>query len=54
MSSFDEGGEAPCWAHLFEEPTSDITDVDDVERHVVEFCRQAETDDVAAIRRPGS
>jgi hypothetical protein len=54
MSGLDEGGEAPCWAHLFEEPTSDITDVDDVERLVVDFYRQAATDDVAANRRPGS
>ncbi|MGZ4807596.1 MAG: group III truncated hemoglobin, partial [Ilumatobacteraceae bacterium] len=46
MSDLDEGGEAPCWAHLFEEPTRDIIDSDDVERLVVDFYREAAMDDV--------
>jgi hypothetical protein len=30
--ALDEGGEAPCWAHLFDEQRSDLVDGDDVER----------------------
>jgi hemoglobin len=44
--STDEGGDAPCWAHLFETPTSDIGDRADVERFVRDFYRQAAMDDV--------
>ena len=42
----DEGGEAPCWAHLFESPVSDIADRDDVEHFVRDFYRQAAMDDL--------
>lgn len=42
----DEGGEAPCMAHLFAEPIDDITDRDDIERLVRDFYRQAAMDDV--------
>ena len=42
----DEGGDAPCWAHLFEEPTDDITGRADVERFVRDFYRQAAMDGV--------
>lgn len=42
----DEGGEAPCMAHLFAEPVDDIRDRDDVERLVRDFYRQAAMDDV--------
>ena len=42
----DEGGDSPCWAHLFETPTADISDRDDVERFVRDFYRQAAMDDV--------
>lgn len=40
-----EGGEAPCWAHLLEEP-ADITDRADVERLVRDFYRQAAMDEL--------
>ncbi len=46
MSGLEEGGDAPCWAHLFGEPTRDIIEADDVERLVVDFYRQAAMDDV--------
>ena len=45
-STCEEGGDSPCWAHLFEAPTADISDRDDVERFVRDFYRQAAMDDV--------
>lgn len=39
-------GDAPCWAHLFGEPMTDIVDSDDIERLVVDFYRQAAMDDL--------
>lgn len=45
-SAADEGGEAPCWAHLLDESRSDIVDADDVERLVRDFYRAAAMDDV--------
>ncbi len=42
----EEGGEAPCWAHLLAAPDSDIADRDDIERFVRDFYRQAAMDDV--------
>lgn len=42
----DEGGEAPCWAHLFSGERPDIVDEHDVERFVRDFYRQAAMDDV--------
>ena len=45
-SVLDEGGEAPCWAHLFAEERSDLGDRDDVERLVHDFYRQAAMEDV--------
>lgn len=46
MTVCDEGGDAPCWAHLFAEPPGDIVDRDDVERLVRDFYRQAAMDEV--------
>lgn len=45
-SACDEGGEAPCWAHLFDEELSDIADRFDVERFVRDFYRQAAMDEI--------
>lgn len=45
-SPCDEGGEAPCWAHLFDEELPDIADRYDVERFVRDFYRQAAMDEV--------
>ena len=45
-SACDEGGEAPCWAHLFDEELSDIADRYDVERFVRDFYRQAAMDEI--------
>lgn len=46
MTDCDEGGEAPCWAHLFDEEPPDIVDRLDVERFVRDFYRQAAMDEV--------
>lgn len=48
--SLDEGGEAPCFAHLLEPgrdaTTRDIADRGDIEQFVRDFYRQAAMDDV--------
>ena len=42
----DEGGEAPCYAHLVGGPMHDIVDDEDIERLVVDFYRQVAMDDL--------
>lgn len=46
----DEGGEAPCWAHLFADPTGparpDIGGRDDIHVLVRDFYRQAAMDEI--------
>jgi len=42
----DEGGDAPCWAHLFDDLRHDIVGRDDVGRLVVAFYRDAAMDDL--------
>jgi hemoglobin len=41
----DEGGEAPCWAHLVTDWRADITTRDDIRELVVAFYRDVATDD---------
>jgi hemoglobin len=41
-----EGRDPTCWAHLFEAPTSDISDRADVDRFVRDFYRHAAMDDL--------
>ena len=49
----DEGGEAPCYAHLVGGPMHDIVDDEDIERLVVDFYRQVAMDDLLGpISRP--
>jgi hemoglobin len=42
----DEGGDAPCWAHLFDDARHDISDRQDIRELVVAFYRDAATDDL--------
>jgi hemoglobin len=42
----DEGGDAACWSHLFDDLRHDIVGRDDVERLVVAFYRDAAMDDL--------
>jgi hemoglobin len=42
----DEGGESPCWAHLFDDTRHDIVGRDDIEHLVVAFYRDAAMDDL--------
>jgi hemoglobin len=46
ISMIDEGGEAPCWAHLVEDWRPDITTRDDIRQLVVAFYRDVAMDDV--------
>lgn len=46
MTEHDEGGEAPCWAHLFGDMRHDITGPDDIRILVVAFYRDAAMDDL--------
>ena len=41
-----EGGDPPCWSHLFEDTRADIVDRDDIELLVRNFYRDAAMDDV--------
>jgi hemoglobin len=41
-----EGGDPPCWSHLFEDTRDDIVDRDDIEVLVRNFYRDAAMDDV--------
>lgn len=41
-----DGGDPPCWAHLFDDTRADIVDRDDIERLVRDFYRSAAMDDV--------
>jgi hemoglobin len=41
-----EGGDPPCWSHLFEVTREDIVDRDDIELLVRNFYRDAAMDDV--------
>jgi hemoglobin len=41
----DEGGEAPCWAHLFEDGRPDISTREDIRQLVVDFYRDVAMDD---------
>jgi hemoglobin len=42
----DEGGDPPCWSHLFEDARDDIADRDDIEVLVRNFYRDAAMDDL--------
>lgn len=42
----DEGGEPACWAHLFEDQRTDVTNRDHIRRFVVAFYRDVAVDDV--------
>ena len=46
VTEHDEGGEAPCWAHLFDDARHDITGLDDIRILVVAFYRDAAMDDL--------
>jgi len=41
-----EGGDAPCWSHLFEDARDDIVDRHDIEVLVRNFYRDAAMDDL--------
>lgn len=41
-----EGGDPPCWSHLFEDTRKDIVDRDHIEQLVRNFYRDAAMDDV--------
>jgi len=41
-----EGGDPPCWSHLFDDERHDIADRDDVELLVRNFYRAAAMDDL--------
>lgn len=41
-----DGGDPPCWAHLFDDTRADIVDRDDIERLVRDFYRSAAMDDL--------
>ena len=41
-----DGGDPPCWAHVFDDTRADIVDRDDIEHLVRDFYRSAAMDDV--------
>lgn len=46
MEAVTEGGDAPCWCHLFNDERGDLADRYDIEKLVRNFYRQAAMDDV--------